>query len=70
MTEAFTSMAQTLNELARHLVHKVFHGAGGESASTFPAEGKSYGSINLDLGKADDKPAAALFDFLKSTLAK
>ena len=42
----------------------------GVSASTFPAEGKNHGSINVDLGKADDKPTAALFDFLKSTLAK
>jgi arylformamidase len=41
----------------------------GVSASTFPAEGKNHGSINVDLGKADDKPSVALFDFLKSTLA-
>ncbi len=42
----------------------------GVSASTYPAEWKNHGSINVDLGKADDKPTAALFDFLKSTLAK
>ena len=42
----------------------------GVSASTYPAEGKNHGSINVDLGKADDKPTAALFGFLKSTLAE
>lgn len=39
----------------------------GVSASTFPAEGKNHGSINVDLGKPDDKPTTALFEFLKST---
>ena len=42
----------------------------GVSAGTYPAEGKNHGSINADLGKADDKPTAALFDFLKSALAE
>jgi len=38
----------------------------GVTASTFAAEGKNHGSINVDLGKPDDKPTAALFEFLKS----
>jgi len=36
----------------------------GIKASAFPAEGKDHGSINADLGKPDDKPTAALFEFL------
>lgn len=33
-------------------------------AKAVPAAGKTHGTINLDLGKSDDKPTAALFEFL------
>jgi arylformamidase len=40
----------------------------GVSATAYPAEGKTHGTINSDLGLADDKPTRALFEFLGSVL--
>jgi acetyl esterase/lipase len=42
----------------------------GVSATVFAAEGKTHGTINSDLGLADDKPTAALFEFLTGVLKK
>lgn len=36
----------------------------GVSAEVVPAEGKSHGSLNQELGQPDDKPTAAVFAFL------
>jgi arylformamidase len=40
----------------------------GISAKAFPAEGKDHGTINADLGQRDDKPTAALYEFLDAAL--
>ena len=40
----------------------------GVSATAYPAEGKTHGTINSDLGLPDDKPTRALFEFLGSVL--
>jgi arylformamidase len=40
----------------------------GVSASAYPAEGKTHGTINSDLGLPDDKPTRELFEFLGSVL--
>jgi acetyl esterase/lipase len=40
----------------------------GISAKAYPAEGKNHTTINADLGKTDDKPTQALFDFLGRVL--
>ena len=40
------------------------------SAKAFPAEEKTHDTINSDLGKTDDKPTHALFDFLDGVLKK
>ncbi len=37
----------------------------GVSAKVVAAEGKTHGTINSDLGKPDDKPSIAVFEFLK-----
>jgi arylformamidase len=42
----------------------------GVSAKTFPAEEKTHDTINSDLGKTDDKPTQALFEFLDGVLKK
>ncbi len=42
----------------------------GVSARAYPAEGKDHGSINADLGKPDDTPTRALFEFLDGALKK
>lgn len=39
-------------------------GAGVE-ARVVPAEGKTHASINQDLGRTDDAPTLAVFDFLR-----
>ena len=39
--------------------------AAGVSATVVAAEGKTHGTINSDLGKPDDKPTKAVFEFLK-----
>jgi len=36
----------------------------GISATVVPAEGKTHGTINSDLGLPDDKPTKAVFEFL------
>jgi arylformamidase len=40
----------------------------GISAKAYPAEGKDHGTINADLGTPDDKPTAALYEFLDAAL--
>jgi acetyl esterase/lipase len=42
----------------------------GISAKAYPAEGKNHNTLNDDLGKPDDKPTQALFDFLDKVLKK
>jgi acetyl esterase/lipase len=42
----------------------------GVSATVYPAEGKTHGTINSDLGRPDDKPTRALFEFLGGALKK
>lgn len=42
----------------------------GVSAKVYAAEGKTHGTINSDLGVADDKPTQALFEFLDGVLKK
>jgi len=44
--------------------------AAGISASAYPSEAKTHGSINLDLGKVDDIPTIELFSFLEKVLKK
>jgi len=41
----------------------------GVSAKAYPAKGKDHGTINADLGKADDEPTKALFEFIMGVLA-
>jgi arylformamidase len=40
----------------------------GVSAKVVPAEGKTHGTINSDLGLPDDKPTRALWEFLDGAL--
>ncbi|WP_020472644.1 alpha/beta hydrolase [Zavarzinella formosa] len=40
----------------------------GTPASAYPAEGKNHGTINSELGMADDKPTKALFEFADKLL--
>ncbi len=40
------------------------------SAKVVPAEGKTHGTINSDLGLPDDKPTKELFEFLDMVLKK
>src|SRR5262249_43335261 len=40
----------------------------GVSARAYPAEGKTHGTINSDLGRPDDKPTKALFAILGAAL--
>ena len=42
----------------------------GVAAQIVAAEGKTHGTINADLGKPDDKPTQALFEFLGGVLKK
>jgi arylformamidase len=42
----------------------------GVSARAYPAQGKDHGTINADLGKPDDEPTNALFEFVMGVLAK
>src|SRR5205823_2203064 len=42
----------------------------GVSAKAYPAEGKTHGTINSDLGRPGDKPTRALFEFLGGMLKK
>jgi acetyl esterase/lipase len=42
----------------------------GVPATAYPAEGKTHGTINTDLGKPDDKPTVALFEFLDGALKR
>ena len=42
----------------------------GVSAKAYPAEGKNHGTINADLGLADDKPTKEMFSFLSVVLKK
>jgi arylformamidase len=42
----------------------------GISAKAYPAEGKTHGTINSELGVPDDKPTKALWDFLETVLKK
>jgi acetyl esterase/lipase len=42
----------------------------GVSAQVVAAEGKTHGTINGDLGRPDDKPTQALFEFLDRVLKK
>jgi acetyl esterase/lipase len=44
--------------------------AAGISASAYPSEGKTHGSINADLGKVEDKPTIELYSFLEKVLKK
>jgi acetyl esterase/lipase len=44
--------------------------AAGVSAKAYPAAGKTHNTINADLGKPDDKPSRALFEFLDGVLKK
>ena len=36
----------------------------GVAANTFPAQSKSHGTINSDLGRAGDEPTIRVFEFL------
>jgi arylformamidase len=40
----------------------------GVIADVVPAEGKTHGTINSDLGRSDDKPTQALFAFVEKQL--
>ena len=40
----------------------------GVPAAAFAAEGKTHGTINADLGRPDDKPTKALFEFVDQAL--
>jgi arylformamidase len=42
----------------------------GVTVQIVAAEGKTHGTINADLGKPDDKPTEALFEFLGRVLKK
>ena len=42
----------------------------GVPAKAYPAEGKNHTTINADLGKPDDGPTRALFEFLAGALKK
>jgi arylformamidase len=42
----------------------------GVSAAVVPAEGKTHGTINSELGVAGDKPTQALFDFMDRQLKR
>jgi acetyl esterase/lipase len=42
---------------------KALHEA-GILARAYPAKGKDHGTINVDLGKPDDEPTKALFEFV------
>ncbi len=42
----------------------------GISAKAFPAEGKTHGTINADLGKPGDEPTKAVFEFLDDVLKR
>ena len=42
----------------------------GVSAKAFPADGKDHTTINSELGQPDDKPTAALHEFLEGILKK
>ena len=42
----------------------------GVSAKIVPAEGKTHGTINSDLGLPDDKPTRAVWEFLDGALKK
>jgi acetyl esterase/lipase len=42
----------------------------GVSAKVVPAEGKTHGTINSDLGLPDDKPTQELWEFLDGVLKK
>jgi arylformamidase len=42
----------------------------GVSAKTDPAEGKTHGTINADLGLPDDKTTQALFEFVGGVVKK
>jgi acetyl esterase/lipase len=42
----------------------------GVSAKIVPAEGKTHGTINSDLGLPDDKPTRAVWEFLDGSLKK
>jgi acetyl esterase/lipase len=44
--------------------------AAGVSAKAYPGEGKTHETINVDLGRPDDKPTQALFEFLGKVLTK
>jgi arylformamidase len=44
--------------------------ASGFTAKAYPAEGKNHTTINADLGTPDDKPTAALCEFLGEILKK
>lgn len=45
------------------------HGAGVE-AKVVPAEGKTHGTINADLGLPDDKPTQAVWEFVERVLKR
>jgi len=40
----------------------------GVSATVVPAEGKTHGTINSELGLPDDRPTQALFEFVARQL--
>jgi acetyl esterase/lipase len=40
----------------------------GVAAAVFPAEGKTHGTINSEIGLPDDKPSKALFEFVERQL--
>jgi len=42
----------------------------GVSAKVVPAEGKTHGTINSELGLPDDKPTKAMWEFLNGVLKK
>ena len=42
--------------------------AAGVQARVVPAEGKTHGTINRELGLPDDKPSKAVFEFLEGLL--
>jgi arylformamidase len=44
--------------------------AAGVRASAFPAEDKNHVTLNTDLGRPDDRPTAALFEFLAEALRR
>lgn len=52
------------------LKRDVAYSEAGVAAMVVPAGGKTHATINQDLGKADDAPTRAVFEFLRDRFEK